>query len=286
MSVPGSRFPCERRGGPTAAQSVGTCVSLDARQYRHGHGQDDHKLGAHHVGRELDRLLRVCLGRGQVATAYVDEGPMRQDGRDGERIAAGASVCQELFCAPPRRVETIGNGKDGERQGRPGVMGLDRKAGRERALGEVAGGGGRTHRHHLVGCERRERRRRQRATFRTVRLSPVGDCGVGLAPRRHRRVGDTQQRDVDPLACGMPGRQAALGAAEDRRSLGCLAAEEEQAAEIDRRRSYGDRILAALGDIRQRSDRLRCTGVGERLAELEQDGGAIAVGRRLVKGAR
>jgi hypothetical protein len=84
----------------------------------------------------------------------------------------------------------------------------------------------------------------------------------------------------------MPGRQAALGAAEDRRSLGCLAAEEEQAAEIDRRRSYGDRILAALGDIRQRSDRLRCTGVGERLAELEQDGGAIAVGRRLVKGAR
>ena len=56
--------------------------------------------------------------------------------------------------------EAIRDRENDQRQARPGVMGVDRKAGREGALRKLAGRGRRTHVHHLVHRQRDERRRR------------------------------------------------------------------------------------------------------------------------------
>ena len=124
--------------------------------------------------------------------------------------------------------------------------------------------------HHLVHRQRGERGGLQHVACRAARISQGGDRRVGLAPRRRRGVADAQQRDLELLARRLPGREPLLGAAQDRRSFGGAAGEEQHAAELDRRRRDRRRVLAALDDLRQRGDRLRRAGAGVRLAELEQ----------------
>ena len=69
-------------------------------------------------------------------------------------------------------------------------------------------------------------------------------------------------------------REPFLGAAQDCRSFGGAAGEEEHAAELDCRR--GDRAMPPRSTISTAGDRLRRAGACVRLAELEQDRGAVA----------
>ena len=137
----------------------------------------------------------------------------------------------------------------------------------------------------LFHGERGERRGLQHVVCRAAGVSQRGDRRAGLAPRGCRRGAEAEQGDLELRACGLPGGQSLLGAAQDRRSLGRATAEEEHAAELDRRRRDSVGVRAAVDDLRQRVDRLGCTGAGERQAEVEHDSGAVAVGRRLVQRA-
>ena len=124
----------------------------------------------------------------------------------------------------------------------------------------------------------------------TPRAAPPGsrelrDRRFGLAAGRGRGVADTEQRDVKLLARRLPGRKPLHRAAEQYRSLGATTGEEEHPAQLDRRRTDRDRVLAAIDDLRQRRDRLRCAGARMRLAKLEHDGVAVVVAGRLVERA-
>ncbi len=194
---------------------------------------------------------------------------------------------EDLVRAPQGRVKTVRDREGGQGQDRPvlAAVGLDREARRDRALREVDRGGRRAQVQHLFHGERGERGGLQHVACRAARVSQGGDRRLGLAPGRRRGGAEAQQRDLELLACRLPGREPLLGAAQDRRSFGGAAGEEEHAAELDCRRGDRGRVLAALDDLRQRGDRLRCAGAGVRLAELEHDRGAVAVGGRLVEGA-
>ena len=154
--------------------------------------------------------------RGQVAAAYRDERSKRRHRHDRQRRAALARLREDLVRAPQRRVETVRDRQDRERQDRPvlAAMGLEREARRERALREVDRAGRRAQVHHLVHRQRGERRRLQHAACRAARISQRGDRRVGLAARRRRGVADAEQRDLELLACrlrrpgGAPGRGA------------------------------------------------------------------------------
>ena len=184
------------------------------------------------------------------------------------------------------RVETVRDAEGAQGQECPvlAAVGLEREARRDRALGEVDRGGRRAHVQHLVHRERGERRGLQHVACRAARVSQGGDRRLGLAPGRRRGGADAQQRDLELLACRLPGRKPLLGAAQDRRSLSRAAGEEEHAAELDRRRGDRGRVLAALDDLRQRGDRVRRAGAGVRLAELEQDRGAVGCQREARRG--
>ena len=119
---------------------------------------------------------------------------------------------------------------------------------------------------------------------------PPGSCSSAIVAsasrlRRGRRVADSEQSHVELLARRLLGREPLPGAGEDRNSLGGPSGEEEHAAQLDRRLGDRLRVLAALDDLRQRSDRLRRAGAGVRLAELEHHRVAVAVGGRLVERA-
>ena len=265
---------------------VGGLVALEAREHRRRHRQDEEPR-AEQVGGELDRRLRVRLGGGQVSAAHRDERSKRRDRHDRQRRAPRARLREDLVGAAQGRVETVGDREGGQGQVRPvlAAMGLEREARRDRALREVDRGGRRAQVQHLVHRQRGERGGLQHVACRAARVSQGGDRRLGLAPGRRRRGAEAQQRDLELLACRLPGREPLLGAAQDRRSFGGAAGEEEHAAELDRRRGDRGRVLAALDDLRQRGDRLRCAGAGVRLAELEQDRGALVVSGRLLEGA-
>ena len=198
-----------------------------------------------------------------------------------------ACLSEDLVRAPQGRVKTVGGPEGGQGQLRPvlAAVGLEREARRERALGEVDRGGRRAQIQHLFHGERGERGGLQHSACRAARISQGGDRRLGLAPGRRRGVAEAQQRDLELLAYRLPGGEPFLGAAEDCRSFGGAAGKEEHAAELDCRRGDRGCVIALLDDLRQWDDRLGRAGTGVRLAELEQDRGAVAVSGRLLEGA-
>ena len=121
---------------------------------------------------------------------------------------------------------------------------------------------------------------------RTLRAGPPGSRRTAIVASASRRADAEVERDLELLAGRFPRRKPLSGTAQNRRSFRCAAGEEEHAAELDRGRSDRACVLAALDDLRERRDRLRRTGAGVRPAELEQNSGVVARGRRLVEGAR
>jgi hypothetical protein len=179
---------------------------------------------------------------------------------------------------------------------------LEREARGERTLGEVDRGGRRAQIQRLFHGERGERGGPQHSACWAARISQGGDRRLGLAPRRRRGVAEAQQRDLELLAYRLPGGEPFLGAAQDCRTFGGAAGEEEHAAELDCRR--GDRGHASpCSTISDRGDRpgapaRACAGrarAGPRRGRLsgrllegagEQDGrpGCVAQGQRVAGG--
>ena len=165
-------------------------------------------------------------------------------------------------------------------------MGLEREARCERALGEVDSRWPPSRRYitssiasvaSVVACS-------------TSRAGPPGSRRAAIAASASRRA----DADVEltpssaTSSCSRAGSPAGSRSWARRRIAAPsarAAGEEEHAAELDRRRGDRGRVLAALDDLRQRRDRLRCAGAGVRLAELEQDGAPVLVSGRLVEGA-
>src|SRR5204863_23127 len=161
--------------------------------------------------------------------------------------------------APQRRVKTVRDPEGGQGQVRPvlAAVGLERETRRDRALRKVDRGGRRAQVQHLVHGERGQRGGLQHVPCRAARISQGGDRRVRLAPGRRRGGAEAEQRDVELLACQLPGRKPLLCAAQDRHSFSDAAGEEEHAAELDCRRGDRGRALGELYDLRQRGDRLR-----------------------------
>ena len=114
----------------------------------------------------------------------------------------------------------------------------------------------------------------------TLRAGPPGSRKAAIVASVSRRTGAeiklAPSSATSSCSRRVSGRKPFLGAAQDCRAFSGAAGEEKHAAELDCRRGDRARVLAALDDLRQRGDRLRCAGAGVRLAELEQDRGAVA----------
>ena len=232
------------------AQGVGSLVALETREHRRRHRQDE-ETGAQQIGRELDRRLCVRLGGEQVTAAHPDQRTKRRDGHDRQCRASDARPHEDVISALQGCVKAIGRPEGAQSQERPvlATVGLEGEPGRDRARCEIDRAGRRAQVHHLFHRERGQRRGLQNIARRAAWISQLGDHRIGLSSGRRRGRADAQQGNLELLACRLPRRKPLLSAAQNCRSFGGAAGEEEHSAELDCSLSDCHRLLDMLDDL-------------------------------------
>src|SRR5947208_2323651 len=113
--------------------------------------------------------------------------------------------------------------------------------------------------------------------------SSIATCASPAAAARAPRRSPTHARNAD-IATTVTAPPLAR-ATQNRRSFTGTAGVEQHPAELDRGGGDRGRVLALLHDLSERAERVWRARAGERLAELEQYGEALAIGRRLIERA-
>ena len=210
----------------------------------------------------------------------------RRDGHDGQRRAALARAREDLVGAAQGRVELVGGREGRERQHRPvlAAVGLEREVRRERALARVRSRWTPSRRYITSSIASVA----SVVAWSTLRAGPpgiaqLGDRRVGLAPGRRRGVAGAQQRHLELLARGLPGREPLRA----RRRIAAPSAARPAKKSMPRARSprrRRGRVLAALDDLRERRDRLGCAGAGGAWPSSSSDRGPVAVSAEARRG--
>ena len=233
------------------------------------------------VGAELDRSLGVGLGGVQVAEAEGDQRPQRGDRHDRQR-GAPARARARMSSAPrsaasrPSAAPSTPSASSAQFSPRCGSSG---RPGRHRPFGEIAHRCRRSQVDGVVHRERGERRRLQHV-LRGARRGRAArrSSPRPAAPRRGRGGADAEQRDLELSRGRLSGRQPRLGAAQHRRHPRRRARRRRASRQLDRGRGDRVRIVRLLDDLRERCDGLGRPRARVRLTELQQHGGALAVG--------